>query len=93
MGLIITPDFIGKISSGGENKFSVSMKGKNGIDLVFNGKPEIIIQMIFDSMSAGYEHVTKTMITAVLIFADQKGIPHDELKKHSYLQDNKIVTP
>jgi len=57
MGQIITPDFIGKIGTPGENKFSVSLRKGTEIDLVFNGKPEIIIQMLFDVMSSGSERV------------------------------------
>lgn len=96
MGKIIELDgFSGQIGGApiGENRFSVSLKADKNIDLAFNGDPAVIIEMLYQVMGAGYEHVTKSMITAVLIFADQKKIPLDQLVKHSYIQTGKIITP
>lgn len=86
MGKILT---LGQAS--GRQNFGVSLAGNNGIDISFNGEPEVIVQMLYDAMNFN-EHIAKTIITTVIIFADQKRIPLDELqKKHSYIPDGKIV--
>jgi len=43
--------------------------------------------MLFDTMQA-HPHIAHTLITAVLIFADQKLIPLDKLKDHSFFNPN-----
>lgn len=78
-------------ANSGEQKFSVTFK-HGGVDVTFSGSPEIIIEMLYRS-SEIYEHIAKTLITTVLIFADRKGIEPNDLKKHSYLQGSQIITP
>lgn len=68
----------------------------HGSEIYFRqtGKLEFIIQMLFDVMRS-QEPAAKTLITTVLIFADQKGIALEDLRKHSYLNTsgNQIITP
>jgi hypothetical protein len=86
MGKIITPDeFKGRIAGNTDRqKFSIELKDGNIIDVIFDGKPELLIQMLFDTMQA-HPHIAHTIITGVLIFADQKKIALENLKDHSFL--------
>lgn len=79
----IITDGLAMIGAYGVNEFGVKAVGGKGIKLEFIGDPAIIIQMLYQS-SESYEHVAKTLITTVLIFAEAKGIPLEDLEKHAY---------
>jgi len=89
MGKIIIPDqFNGRIGGNtDQQKFSIELHDGKKIDVIFNGKPETLIQMLHDVMQA-HPHIAHTLITAVLIFADQKLIPLEKLKDHSFFNPN-----
>ena len=74
-------------------EFSVKFK-RGGIDFAMYGDIKIIIQMLYQAMESQAPAVAQTLITTVLIFADKKGIPLHELKKHSFITtDGGIITP
>jgi len=83
--IIIPESFAGRIGNNDKDqqKFSIELMGSKKIDVIYNGKPEMLIQMLFDTMQA-HPHIAHTLITAVLIFADQKMISLDKLKDHSF---------
>lgn len=76
-----------------KTELSLRLHSNNEIEFVMSGKMEYIIQMLYDVMES-QEQATKAVITTVLIFADKKGIPLEDLKKHSFLnQAGLIVQP
>lgn len=88
MGRIIEPtDFKGRIGNNDQQKFSIELKDGKNIDLIFNGDHTLLIQMLYDVMQA-HPVIASTLITAILIFADQKKISIEELRKHSFFNQN-----
>ena len=87
--IIIPENFAGRIGNNDKDqqKFSIELMGGKTVDVIYNGKPEMLIQMLFNTMQA-HEHIAHTLITAVIIFADQKKIPINKLKEHSFFNKN-----
>lgn len=86
MGKIITPDNItGPIQAfTGRPEFSLIAISSFETDLKIKGTPEDIMRMIGQAMASN-DHITKTVITTVIIFLEEKGIALEDIKKHSYL--------
>lgn len=87
MGKTIELDGVKWAAREDRQEFSVNFR-RGGIDFAMYGDPKIIIQMLYQVMET-YPEATKTILSTVVIFADKKGIPLEDLKKHSY----PMITP
>lgn len=59
------------------------------IDLKMKGDINVIMQMIYQALETDKE-IKLTVITAVLMWADQNGIQKDLLTEHSYLNPKNL---
>jgi hypothetical protein len=87
MGKIITASALN--SANGPQEFSVKRLPLGDTKFSMNGNLEVIIDMLYRAMEAD-GNAAKTLVTTVLVFADQKKISLEDLKKHSFLSDGKI---